>query len=111
MTTSKNDILVVTSDIVPGREVDEALGLVRGTTVRARHVGADIVASVRSVFGGEISEYTAMVAGAREQALDRLRDEARALGANAVIAMRFESSSGAKGEVDVLVYGTAVRLK
>lgn len=103
-------MLVVTSDTLPGREI-EALGLVRGSTVRAKHIGSDIVASLRNLVGGEVKEYAALMAGAREQAYDRMLAEARAMGADAIVAVRFESSMISDGASEILAYGTAVRLK
>ncbi|WP_237072834.1 YbjQ family protein [Pseudaestuariivita rosea] len=111
MTVSKSDILVVTSDGVAGREIEQVFGLVRGSTVRAKHFGSDIVAGLRNIVGGEVKEYAALLGGAREQALDRMLDEAMALGANAVIAARMETSTIQQGASEVLFYGTAVRLK
>ncbi len=104
-------ILLVTSDTVPGRNASHAHGLVRGTSVRARHVGRDIVAGIKNLIGGEVEEYTKLMAETREQALDRMRDEARALGANAIVGVRFSSSEIASGTAEVLVYGTAVTLE
>jgi uncharacterized protein YbjQ (UPF0145 family) len=103
--------MIVTTDSVPGRETAQALGVVRGSTVRAKHVGSDIVAALRNVVGGEIKEYAALMAGAREQAFDRMADAAVALGADAVVAVRFETSNIAQGASEILAYGTAVRLK
>ncbi len=103
-------MLVLTTETVPGREI-EALGLVRGSTVRAKHIGSDLVAGLRNIVGGEIKEYAALLAGAREQALDRMIDEAKALGADAILAVRFESSTITQAASEVLAYGTAVKLK
>ncbi|GGD29204.1 YbjQ family protein [Sinisalibacter lacisalsi] len=103
-------MLVLTTDTVPGRET-VALGLVRGSTVRAKHIGSDIVAGLRNLVGGEIREYASLMAGAREQALDRMIAEAEALGADAVIAVRFETSQIAQAASEILAYGTAVKLK
>ncbi len=103
-------MLVLTTETVPGREM-EALGLVRGSTVRAKHIGSDIVAGLRNIVGGEIKEYAALLAGAREQALDRMIEEAKALGADAIVAARFESSTITQAASEVLAYGTAVKLK
>lgn len=111
MTGSSGEMLVVTTDVVPGRETVEALGLVRGSTVRAKHIGADIVASLRNLVGGEVREYAALLAGAREQALDRMVADAERLGADAVVAMRMETSQIQTTASEVLCYGTAVRLK
>ena len=104
-------ILVTTTDEVHGREVSECLGLVRGTTVRARNLFKDIAAVFRTVAGGEVPEYTKLVAEAREQALDRMLDEARARGADAVVGFRFATSEVAKAAAEIVAYGTAVRLK
>ncbi len=111
MTTSTSDLLVVTSEAVPGREIVQALGLVRGSTVRAKHLGTDIVAGLRNLVGGEVREYASLLAGSREQAIDRMVAEARALGADAVVATRMQTSTIQTGASEVLVYGTAVRLK
>ena len=104
-------MLVVTTERVPGRETAEALGLVRGSTVRAKHLGADIVAGLRNLVGGEVPEYAALLAGAREQALDRMVAEARAMGADAVVAVRMETSLIQHAASEVVCYGTAVRLR
>jgi uncharacterized protein YbjQ (UPF0145 family) len=110
MIVSKSDIVVVTTDAIPGREVEAVLGLVRGSTVRAKHLGSDIVASLRNLVGGEVKEYASLLAGAREQAYDRMIDEAWALGANAVVGVRMETSTITQAASEVLFYGTAVRL-
>lgn len=104
-------MLVVTTESVPGREVAEVLGLVRGSTVRARHIGSDIVAALRNLVGGEVREYARLLAGAREQAFDRMVDAARELGADAVLATRMETSTIQQGASEVVFYGTAVRLR
>ena len=103
--------LIVTTDSVPGREIAEPLGLVRGSTVRAKHIGADIVAGLRNLVGVEIKEYAALLAGAREQVLDRMIAQARGLGAGAVVAVRFETSTITQAASEILAYGTAVKLK
>ncbi|MCR9087108.1 MAG: YbjQ family protein [Rhodobacteraceae bacterium] len=103
-------MLVVTTDGVPGRQITGALGIVRGSTVRAKHVGADIVAGLRSVVGGEVKEYAQLLAAAREQALDRMKAEATTLGADAVVAVRMETSTIRDGASEVIAYGTAVTL-
>ena len=102
-------ILTTTPD-VPGRTITRTLGLVRGATIRARHVGSDVVAVMRNLTGGEILEYTKMLAVAREEAIDRLEAEARALGADAVVALRFETSTVMRGAAELMCYGTAVKL-
>jgi len=103
-------MIVLTTDTYPGREV-EPLGLVRGSTVRAKHIGSDIVASLRNIVGGEVKEYASLMAGAREQAFDRMVAEAGKLGADAIIAARFETSNIAQAASEILAYGTAVRFK
>ncbi len=104
-------MIVTTTDEVHGREVAECFGLVRGTTVRARNLIRDLAAVFRTIAGGEVPEYTKLVAEAREQALDRMLDEARARGADAVVGFRFATSEVAKAAAEVVAYGTAVRLK
>jgi Uncharacterized conserved protein len=104
-------MIIVTTETVPGREIDTALGLVRGSTVRAKHIGSDIVAGLRNIVGGEVKEYASLLAGAREQALDRMVEEARVQGADAIVAMRFQTSAIAQSASEVLCYGTAVKLK
>ena len=101
-------MIVVNTDYIPGKEIKETLGLVRGNTIRARHVGRDIVASLKNLVGGEIIEYTKLMAEAREQAMDRMIDEASRLGANAIICIRYTTAEIAKGAAELLVYGTAV---
>ena len=103
-------MIVITSSHVAGKPVVETLGLVRGVTVRAHHVGNDLIAYMRNLVGGEVLEYTKMLAEAREQALDRMIDEARRLGADAVVDVRFNTSDIASGAAEVLAYGTAVKL-
>jgi uncharacterized protein YbjQ (UPF0145 family) len=100
-------ILCTTPDIA-GKKIVRTLGLVRGNTIRARHVGRDILAFLRNLVGGEISEYTKLMAETREQALDRMIEEASRLGANAVVAVRFQTTEVAQGAAELLVYGTAV---
>jgi uncharacterized protein YbjQ (UPF0145 family) len=104
-------MIVSTTRTVAGKRVVRTLGLVRGNTIRARHVGRDITAVLRNIVGGEIPEYTKMMAEAREQALDRMVEEARGLGANAVIGTRFMTSMLMAGAAELLAYGTAVVLE
>ena len=101
-------MIVTTTEEIAGRRIDRTLGLVRGSSIRARHLGKDIVAGLRNVVGGEIPEYTKMLAEAREQALDRMVEEAVDLGANAVVGVRFQTAEMMKGAAELLVYGTAV---
>jgi uncharacterized protein YbjQ (UPF0145 family) len=104
-------MIVVTTDTVPGRTIKETLGLVRGNTVRCRHIGQDIKALVRNMIGGEVVEYTKLMAEAREQALDRMVQNAQEIGANAVLAIRFSTAEIMSGAAELLVYGTAVILE
>ena len=103
-------MILVTSDEIPGRSIRETIGLVRGSSVRSRHLGKDLVAVFKNMVGGEVEEYTKLLAEAREQAIDRMSSEARARGADAIVAVRFASSEIASRAAEVLVYGTAVRL-
>lgn len=103
-------MILSTSDDVPGREITETLGLVRGSTVRARHLGKDIAAMLKNMVGGEMDEYTKLLAESREQAIDRMILEAEAKGANAVVTVRFCTSQISQGAAEILVYGTAVKL-
>ena len=101
-------MIVVSDDKISGMRVVRTLGLVRGNTIRARHLGKDILAFMRNLVGGEVSEYTKMMAESREQALDRMVQEAEELGANAVICTRFATSMVVQGAAELLAYGTAV---
>ncbi len=100
-------MIVVTTFEVPGRRIVRTLGLVRGNTVRARHLGRDLLAVFRNLVGGEVHEYTKLMAECREQALDRMIEEAKSLGANAVVGVRFTSSEILANAAEILVYGTA----
>jgi uncharacterized protein YbjQ (UPF0145 family) len=101
-------MIVISENKIAGMRVVRTLGLVRGNTIRARHLGKDLLAVLRNVVGGEVSEYTKMMAEAREQALDRMVDEAEELGANAIIGTRFATSMLMQGAAELLAYGTAV---
>ncbi|MCK4636905.1 MAG: YbjQ family protein [Methanomicrobia archaeon] len=104
-------MIIVNTDFVPGSEVAEVLGLVKANTIRAKHIGKDIMAGLRNIVGGELTEYTEMLSESREEALQRMIKEAEKLNADAVINVRFMTSSVAQGAAEMLVYGTAVRLK
>lgn len=104
-------MLLASTDDIPGYRVTSVLGLVRGNTVRVRNVGVDILAAFKNLVGGEISDYTKMLAQSREQSLDRMRHEALQLGANAVLAVRFTTSTVMQGAAEILVYGTAVTVE
>ena len=101
-------MILVTTDFVPGKMIKKNLGLVRGNTIRARHLGRDISAFLRNIVGGEIRDYTKMMAESREQALDRMIEEAEGLGANAIISVRFTTSMIMQSASEILAYGTAV---
>lgn len=101
-------MILVTSDTIPGKRIVKVFGLVRGNTIRARHVGRDILAAFRNMVGGEITDYTKMIAESREQSVDRMIEEANSLGANAVVTIRFSTSSMMQGAAELLCYGTAV---
>jgi uncharacterized protein YbjQ (UPF0145 family) len=98
-------------ETIPGKEVIEFRGLVQGSTVRAKHVGRDIAASLKNIVGGELKGYTELLNDARNQALERMLEQAAQLGANAVINVRFTTSSVAQGAAELFAYGTAVTVK
>ena len=104
-------MIITTTETVPGRDIAELLGVARGSTVRARNVGRDIFAGFKNIVGGEISEYTKLQAESREQAMQRMMEDAQALGADAVINVRLTTSMVTQGAAEILAYGTAVKLK
>jgi uncharacterized protein YbjQ (UPF0145 family) len=104
-------MIVVTSDTVPGRDIVKTLGLVRGNTVRVRHVGRELAAALKNFVGGEVQEYTKLMGESREQALGRMVEEAERLGANAIVCLRFSTSEIMNHASEILAYGTAVVLK
>ena len=104
-------MILVTTDELPGFRVVEVHGLVRGNSIRARHLGKDITANLRMLAGGEITEYTKMIAETREQAVDRMIEDAQSLGANAVLAVRFQTTEVHTGAAEMLCYGTAVTVE
>ena len=101
-------MIITTSDQVEGKKITKTIGLVRGSTIRARHVGRDIMAGLRSLVGGEITDYTKMMAESREQALDRMIEDAQNLGANAIVGVKFATSMVMQSASEILAYGTAV---
>ena len=103
-------MIVATTEAVAGHTITKTLGTVIGYTIRARHLGKDISAGLRSLVGGEITEYTGMIAESREQALQRMLDRAKELNADAVVGIRFQTSMIMQGSAELLVYGTAVQL-
>jgi uncharacterized protein YbjQ (UPF0145 family) len=104
-------MILTTSSAVAGKRIVKTLGIARGNTIRARHLGRDIMAALKTIVGGEIEEYTKMMAESREQSIDRLTAEATAMGANAVVDLRFSTSYIMSGAAEILVYGTAVVLE
>jgi len=103
-------MILSTIETVPKREVIEILGIARGSTVRARNVGRDIFAGIKNIVGGEISEYTKLQAQSREQAMQRMIDDAKALNADAIVNIRFTTTMVMQGASEILAYGTAVKL-
>jgi len=101
-------VIFVTSNQIAGKTIKKTLGIVRGNTIRARHVGRDISAALKNLVGGEIKDYTKMMAESREQALDRMVEEAESLGANAILNVRFATSMIMQSASEILAYGTAV---
>lgn len=101
-------MIIVTTPDVPGKKIVKVLGLARGNTIRARHIGRDIAALFKNIVGGEISDYTKMMSESREQALDRLIEDAEQLGANAIVSTRFSTTSMMQGAAELMAYGTAV---
>lgn len=104
-------MILTTTETVPGRDIAEVLGIARGNAVRARFAGMDFIAGIRNFVGGEVDEYSQLMAQAREQAMDRMIGHAERLGANAIVCVRFGSSSIAQQSSEVFAYGTAVRLR
>lgn len=104
-------MIISTQDEIQEFEITDTLGLVRGNTIRARHIGKDILAGLRTIVGGEITEYTKMLAESREQATDRMIAEAKKKGADGIVAMRFVTAQVLQGSAELLAYGTAVKLK
>ena len=103
-------MLVINTTEIPGKKISETLGIARGSTVRARNVGRDIFAGLKNLVGGEISEYTKLLADAREEALQRMMVDASRMGADAVINVRFTTSTVMQGCSEILAYGTAVKM-
>lgn len=108
---SDKGMIVVTMESVPGKKIKKVLGLARGNTIRARHMGKDILAGFKNMVGGEIVDYTKMMAESREQAIDRMVEDAETLDADAIVGMRFTTTSMMQGAAEFLVYGTAVELE
>jgi len=103
-------MIVITTEQIEGKKIQETLGLVRGSTIRARHMGHDIMAGLRNIVGGEVKDYTVMLAQAREEALQRMIGQAEKMGANAIVGTRFVTSMVMSGAAEMVVYGTAVKV-
>ena len=101
-------MIITSSEHIHGKRIVKTIGLVKGNTIRARHIGRDIAALFRTIVGGEVKDYTKMLAESREQAIDRMVADAKKLGANAIVMTRFTTSSMLQGAAELLVYGTAV---
>jgi len=104
-------MMITNIEIIPGKRITKHLGLVQGSSVRAKHVGRDIMASLKNIFGGELLGYTELLQESREEAIERMTEQARAVGANAVLNVRFSTSSIAAGAAELFAYGTAVTLE
>ncbi len=104
-------MITVTTDFIPGYEIAEAIGVVRGNTIRAKHLGKDIMAGLRMLVGGEVKEYTSLLTEARNESMRRMEAQAEKLGADAVINLRFMTSQVVGGAAEMLAYGTAVKFK
>ena len=104
-------MIITTTDEIPGKKIVQTLGLVKGNTARSRNVGRDIVAGLRAFVGGELPEYTEMMAHARNQAVERMLDKADELGAHAVVGVRFSTAMVMQGTAEVMAYGTAVKIR
>ena len=103
-------MIITTQENIPNHLITEVLGVAKGNTIRARHLGKDIVASLRTVVGGEIKEYTKLMAESREQAIDRMKAHAEEMGANAIVCVRFTTSVVMEASAELLAYGTAVKV-
>ena len=104
-----DNMIITTTFDVPGKKIDKTLGVVKGNTIRARHVGRDIMAGLKNIVGGEIKSYTQLLNSARDEAIERMKDEAKKLNADAVVGLRMTTSDVMQGSAEVLAYGTAVK--
>jgi len=104
-------MILTTLEYVPGKTITKHLGLVQGSTVRAKHAGKDIMAGIKNIFGGELKAYTELLSESREEAIDRMKEQARETGANAILNIRFSTSSITQGASEIYTYGTAVILE
>lgn len=103
-------MITTTTDTIPGKTIVETIGLVRGSTVRARHIGKDIMAGLRNIVGGEVDEYTKLLAESREQSIQRMIENAQDMGGNAVVGVRLITAGVASGAAEIVAYGTAVKV-
>ncbi|MFZ5945296.1 MAG: YbjQ family protein [Bacillota bacterium] len=104
-------MILVNTETIPGKEIVEVMGLVKGSTIRAKHIGKDILSGLKHMVGGELTEYEVMLREARQISVSRMVEEAQTKGANAIVNIRFTSASVSQGAAEVLVYGTAVVIK
>ncbi len=104
-------MILTTLEFVPGKTITKHLGLVQGSTVRAKHAGKDIMAGIKNIFGGELTAYTELLHESRDEAIQRMREQAQATGANAILNIRFSTSSITQGASEIFTYGTAVTLE
>ena len=104
-------MIIINTPEIPGKEIEEVLGLVKGNTIKAKHIGRDIMASLKHLVGGELRGYSQMLTEAREAAMEIMRLEAKRLGADAVVNVRFSTSTIMQGAAEILIYGTAVKIK
>ncbi|MBU1700565.1 MAG: YbjQ family protein [Candidatus Eisenbacteria bacterium] len=104
-------MILATTEMIPGHEIVEVLGLARGNTIRARHIGHDIIARFKGIVGGEIGDYTKLMAESREQAIDRMIVHAESMGANAIVSIRLGTSMIMQSAAEIVAYGTAVKLR
>jgi uncharacterized protein YbjQ (UPF0145 family) len=103
-------MMIVTTDYIPGKDILELIGLVKGSTVQSKHIGKDLLNGLKTIVAGEIKEYTDMLKEARQKAIERMKEKAADLGANAIIAMRLETCSVMEGASEIIAYDTAVRV-
>ncbi|MCU7805249.1 MAG: YbjQ family protein [Candidatus Thiodiazotropha sp. (ex Lucinoma borealis)] len=104
-------MLISNMELIPGKRVSEHLGLVQGSSVRSKHVGRDLMAGLKNIFGGELKDYTELLQESRKEAMERMQQQASAVGANAILNVRFSTSSITQGAAEIYVYGTAVILE
>ncbi len=104
-------MLVSSIENIPSTRIAKHLGIVQGSTVRAKHVGKDLLSSIKNIFGGELGAYTELLEESRDEAIERMKDQARAKGANAILNVRFTTSTISSGAAEILAYGTAVQLQ